>query len=73
MSRATTRREFLKTSAVVAGGVAAGLGGNFVARAEDLETIKKTRSYNADMEYRTAMIPVLVARALKAALANAAS
>jgi CO/xanthine dehydrogenase FAD-binding subunit len=28
---------------------------------------------NADMEYRTAMIPVLVARALKAALVNAGS
>ncbi|MDP6524305.1 MAG: aldo/keto reductase [Kiritimatiellia bacterium] len=46
------RREFLKTSAAVAGGMAIGLGGNFVARAADEETIKKTRSYNGDMQYR---------------------
>lgn len=46
------RREFLKTSAAVAGGVALGLSGNFVARAADAETIKKTRSYNGDMQYR---------------------
>ncbi len=47
-----TRRQFLKTGAVVTAGLAAGLGGNFVARAADTEAIKKTRSYNADMEYR---------------------
>ena len=46
------RREFIRNSAVAAGCVAAGLGGNFVATAADEDDIKKTRSYNADMEYR---------------------
>jgi len=44
------RRQFIRNSAVAAGAVAA--GGNFVAAATDTAAIKKTRSYNADMEYR---------------------
>jgi len=44
------RRSFMQTSAALAGGVA--LGGNFVASAADKEDISKTRSYNADMDYR---------------------
>ena len=47
-----TRREFVQTGAAVTAGLAAGLGGNFVARAADQAAIKKTRSYNGDMEYR---------------------
>ena len=47
------RRELIRNSAVAAGcATAAGLGGNFVARAADKAAIKKTRSYNPDMEYR---------------------
>jgi len=46
------RRDFMRNSAAVAGGVAAGLGGNFVATAADDEEIMKTRSHNADMDYR---------------------
>jgi aryl-alcohol dehydrogenase-like predicted oxidoreductase len=46
------RREFIRNSAVAAGVVATGLGGNFVASAADTPEIKKTRSYNPDMEYR---------------------
>jgi len=47
------RREFIRNSAVAAGAVAAaGAGGNFVAAATDQAAIKKTRSYNPDMEYR---------------------
>lgn len=42
----------MRTSAVAAGGLAAGLGGNFLARAEDAEAVKQTRSYNKNMEYR---------------------
>jgi aryl-alcohol dehydrogenase-like predicted oxidoreductase len=37
---------------VAAGGLAAGLGGNFLARAEDQKAITKTRSHNSEMEYR---------------------
>jgi len=44
------RRQFIRNSAVAAGAVA--VGGNFVAAATDTPAIKKTRSYNADMEYR---------------------
>ena len=47
-----SRRDFIRSSAVVAGAVAAGLSGNFVAAATDEEAIRKTRSYNAEMEYR---------------------
>jgi aryl-alcohol dehydrogenase-like predicted oxidoreductase len=47
-----TRRELVQTGAAVSAGLAAGLGGNFVARAADKTAIKKTRSYNPDMEYR---------------------
>ena len=47
-----TRREFVQTGAAVTAGLAAGLGGNFVARAADQAAIKKTCSYNSDMEYR---------------------
>ena len=46
------RREFIRNSAVAAGAVAAGLGGNFVASAADTADVKKTRSYNPDMDYR---------------------
>ena len=46
------RRDFLRTSAITMGGMALGLRGNFVAQADDLKTIEKTRSYNSDMEYR---------------------
>jgi len=47
------RREFIRNSAVAAGVVATGLGGNFVAQAADADDIKKTRSYNSEMEYRS--------------------
>lgn len=48
-----TRREFMRDSAVAAAGLAAGLGalGSRVAWADDA-AIKKTRSYNPEMEYR---------------------
>lgn len=46
------RRDFLKYSAAAAGGVIAGISGNFVAAVEDEPAIKKTCSYNPDMEYR---------------------
>jgi aryl-alcohol dehydrogenase-like predicted oxidoreductase len=36
----------------VTGSLAAGLGGNFVARAADQGVIKQTRSHHPDMEYR---------------------
>jgi len=52
MATQFNRREFIRTTAAAAGGLAAGLGGNFLARAEDTEAVKKTRSYNKDMEYR---------------------
>ncbi len=45
-----TRRTFIQTSAAAVGGVV--LGGRFIASAKDDEAIQKTRSYNADMEYR---------------------
>ena len=47
------RRELLRNTAVVAGGVASGvIPGNFVAAASDQDAIRKTRSYNSEMEYR---------------------
>jgi predicted aldo/keto reductase-like oxidoreductase len=48
-----TRREFMRDSAVAAAGLAAGIGvlGSRVAWADDA-AIKKTRSYNPEMEYR---------------------
>jgi len=46
------RREFIRNSALAAGAVAAGLGGNFIAQTADAADVKKTRSYNADMDYR---------------------
>ena len=52
MNPSINRRGFLRTTAVTTGGLAAGLGGNFLARAEDADTISKTRSYFADMDYR---------------------
>lgn len=52
MSGQMKRREFIRNSAVAAGCVATGLGGNFVATAADSDAVKKTRSYNTDMEYR---------------------
>lgn len=52
MNTNISRRTFIRTSAVVAGAVAVGMRGNFVAATEDQDAIKKTRSYNSDMEYR---------------------
>jgi aryl-alcohol dehydrogenase-like predicted oxidoreductase len=52
MTQHFNRRDFMRSTAAAVGGLAAGLGGNFVARAEDAEAVEKTRSYNADMEYR---------------------
>ena len=52
MSADMDRRSFIRHGVAAAGCVAAGLGGNFVASAADEEAIKKTRSYNPDMEYR---------------------
>jgi len=51
-NKGINRRDFIRSSAVAAGCVAVGLGGNFVAAATDKEAIKKTKSYNKDMEYR---------------------
>ena len=47
-----SRRDLMRTSAIAAGTVAVGMSGNFVAAAQDEPAIKKTRSYNPDMEYR---------------------
>ena len=52
MKEQISRREFIRTTAVAAGAITVGLGGNFVAAASDQEAIKKTRSYNPNMEYR---------------------
>jgi len=52
MNDRVNRRDFIRTTAVAAGGLAAGLGGNFLARAEDKEAVEKTRSHNSEMEYR---------------------
>ena len=52
MNPSIDRRGFLRTTAVTTGGLAAGLGGNFLARADDAAAVSKTRSYNADMDYR---------------------
>ncbi|MCY2955331.1 MAG: aldo/keto reductase [Planctomycetota bacterium] len=47
-----SRREFVQSTAVAAAALAAGAGFHTIARAEDLPDIKRTRSYNPDMEYR---------------------
>lgn len=49
-----TRREFVQTGAVGAAGLIAGLGGRTVHAADKAEqaAIRKTRSYNPEMEYR---------------------
>ena len=47
-----SRREFVQSTAVTAAALAAGVLPHVVARAEDLADVKKTRSYNPDMEYR---------------------
>ena len=52
MKKQISRRQFIRTTAVAAGAITVGLGGNFVAAATDLEAITKTRSYNPQMEYR---------------------
>jgi aryl-alcohol dehydrogenase-like predicted oxidoreductase len=52
MKEQISRREFIRKTAVAAGAITAGLGGNFVAAASDQEAIKKTCSYNPNMEYR---------------------
>ncbi len=46
------RREFIQTTAVTAGAISVGMGGNFVAAAADKAAVEKTRSYNPNMEYR---------------------
>jgi len=53
MTKGIARRELLRNTAVAAGGVASGvIPGHFVAAASDQDAIRKTRSYNSDMEYR---------------------
>lgn len=52
MKPSINRRGFLRTTAVTTGGLAAGFGGNFLARAEDADQVSKTRSYCPDMDYR---------------------
>ena len=52
MSADMNRRRFMRTGAAAVAAVAAGASGNFVASAADDEAIKKTRSYNPEMEYR---------------------
>ncbi|MHC4239471.1 MAG: aldo/keto reductase, partial [Planctomycetota bacterium] len=49
-----SRREFMRDSAIAAAGLAAGLGamGSKKATAADETAIRKTRSYNPEMEYR---------------------
>ncbi len=47
-----TRREFMRDGAVVAAGVAVGLGAVGSRSANAAAAIKKTRSYNPKMEYR---------------------
>lgn len=44
------RRTFIRVSTAAVGGAA--LGGHFLASAADESAIRKTRSYNPDMEYR---------------------
>lgn len=45
-----SRRTFIRASTAAAGGVV--LGGHFIASAADESAIRKTRSFNPDMEYR---------------------
>ncbi len=52
MKESMNRRRFLRTGAAASGGLAAGWGGNFLARAEDVPEVKKTRSYCPAMDYR---------------------
>ncbi len=52
MNHKIKRRDFIRTSVATAGAVAVGMRGNFVAAADDQEAIKKTASYNPEMEYR---------------------
>lgn len=52
MQNNVNRRNFLRGSAAIAGAIALSRYGNFVAAAEDKDVIKKTRSYNPDMQYR---------------------
>jgi aryl-alcohol dehydrogenase-like predicted oxidoreductase len=47
-----TRREFMRDGAVVAAGVAVGLGAMGSQSANAAAAMRKTRSYNSDMEYR---------------------
>ena len=47
-----TRREFMRDSAVTAAGLAVGLGSLSSQKAYADAAIRKTRSYNPDMEYR---------------------
>jgi aryl-alcohol dehydrogenase-like predicted oxidoreductase len=50
MTLSVNRRDFIRTTAAAAGGLA--LSGDFLARAEDVATVRKTRSHNDDMDYR---------------------
>ncbi len=52
MDHKIKRRDFIRTSVATAGAVAVGMRGNFVAADDDQEAIKKTASYNPEMEYR---------------------
>jgi len=47
-----TRRQFMRDGAVAAAGVAVGLAAVTGQAASDQQAIRKTRSYNPDMEYR---------------------
>jgi len=47
-----TRREFMRDGAVVAAGVAVGLGAMGSQSANAAAAMRRTRSYNSDMEYR---------------------
>ncbi|MHC4479095.1 MAG: aldo/keto reductase [Planctomycetota bacterium] len=49
-----SRRQFMRDGAIAAASLAAGLGGvgSQLARAEDESLIRKTRSFNPEMEYR---------------------
>ncbi len=47
-----SRRKFVRDSTIVTAGLAAGLGAVGKTLAEDSAAVKKTRSYNPNMEYR---------------------
>ncbi|MHC4691352.1 MAG: twin-arginine translocation signal domain-containing protein, partial [Planctomycetota bacterium] len=48
-----TRRDFMRDGAIAAAGLAVGASGNQIARAGEAgAVVRKTRSYNSEMEYR---------------------